>query len=654
MPIQHHPSAALLALAWAACLFGAVPGVAAEMPVAPHYIGSARCAECHRGAAENWYESDHALAWTLPDETTVRGDFNDATFESDGVVTRFTRRDGSYVIETEDGEGQRRSFDVVGVVGVRPLQQYLLSPEPGRTQAFDIAWDTERNRWYDLYPGEVLRPGDGLHWTGPYKSWEARCAECHATGFSRNYDGATRRYAPRQAEIGVGCEACHGPGEAHAAWALAPDGYDAGRWPGLSAHGLTADLSASAEAEIQQCAGCHSRRESFIDGNPLPGTPYHDSYALALLRDGLYHADGQIEAEDYEYGSFQQAKMYSRGVRCSDCHEPHSIELRAEGNAVCTQCHSPGGNDLFPTLKPALYDDPAHHFHETGSEGAQCRNCHMPQQVYMGVDGRRDHAFRVPRPDLSVLTGDPNACTDCHADRDAAWAAAELETRFPESTHRGPHFSTAFAAARWDPGQRAGELVEIAANGETAGIVRATALDLLAPVTDPTLAERTAPLLADPDPLVRAAAATVQRALPPVQRVERLLPLLRDPLRAVRIGAAKAMLGVDPAGAPQAAIAALSAATGEWRTALLTRADFPETHLQIGGAALAGRNLQVAEAAFREAVRQDPQLVDGWVMIVRIRAVAGDGAGARAALADALAVNPGQPVLQSLEAEIGP
>ena len=126
------------------------------------------------------------------------------------------------MIETEDADGQRRSFDVVGVAGIRPLQQYLLSPEPGRTQAFDIAWDTERSRWYDLYPDQVLQPHDGLHWTGPYKSWEARCAECHATGFSRNYDPASRSYAPRQAEIGVGCEACHGPGEAHAAWAGTP------------------------------------------------------------------------------------------------------------------------------------------------------------------------------------------------------------------------------------------------------------------------------------------------------------------------------------------------------------------------------------------------------------------------------------------------
>jgi hypothetical protein len=633
-------------------LFALWAGAAlAQAPAPPHYVGSAACTDCHGAEADRWNGSDHALAWTLPDETTVLGDFDDATFESDGVVNRFYRQDGKFWIETVDGQGVRRPLEVVGVAGIRPLQQYLLAPEPGRTQSFDIVWDTEKKVWYDLYPGEVLKPGDGMFWTGPYKSWEARCAECHATGYRRNFDNATRTYAPTMAEIGVGCEACHGPGAAHVAWADKPDGYVPES--GLTPHGLTVDLGASAETEIQQCAGCHSRRESFIDGNPLPGTPYHDSYTLALLRNGLYHADGQILAENYEYGSFLQAKMYARGVRCSDCHDPHSMELRAEGNVVCTQCHSPAGNDRFPTLRKALYDDPSHHFHEPGTPGASCPACHMPEVVYMGVDGRRDHGFRVPRPDLSVLTGDPNTCNACHADKDAAWAAAEIETRFPDSTHRGQSFATTFAQARWDPAQRAGELAALAADTGTAGIVRATALDMLAPVADLRLADRTAPLLADPDPLVRAAAAGVQRPLEPSARVERLLPVLQDPLRSVRIAGAKAMLGPSPA-APEATIAALDAATGEWRDALLTRLDFPETHLQIAGAALSSRNFDLAETAFREAVSLDPQLVDGWVMIIRIRAALNDPAGAGAALEEAEAANPGDPTLRQLRSQLGP
>ena len=185
------------------------------------------------------------------------------------------------------------------------------------------------------------------------------------------------------------------------------------------------------------------------------------------------------------------------------------MELRAEGNAVCTQCHSPAGNERFPTLRKALYDDPAHNFHAPGSEGAACKSCHMPERTYMGVDRRRDHGFRVPRPDLSAATGAPDVCTSCHADKDPAWAAAEIAVRFPDSTHRGESFATTFAAARRDPAAEAAALVALAEREDLAGIVRASALDLLARSGDARgRRQRRRGLLADPDPLVRGAAAT--------------------------------------------------------------------------------------------------------------------------------------------------
>ncbi len=218
------------------------------------------------------------------------GDFEDARFEHGGISARFFRQDGGFAIETEDAQGATQVYPVVGVAGIKPLQQYLLATEPGRTQAFDIAWDIDRSRWYPLYPDQMLQPGDGLHWTGPYKNWEARCAECHATGFRRHYDAKTRSYSPEQAEIGVGCEACHGPASAHLAWAANPAAFDPAKWPGLTPEGFTVDLAASAETQIEQCGSCHSRRETFFDGNPVPGTPYHDAYSLSLLREGLYHS----------------------------------------------------------------------------------------------------------------------------------------------------------------------------------------------------------------------------------------------------------------------------------------------------------------------------------------------------------------------------
>jgi hypothetical protein len=645
--------------AFAALLFLATAASAAEVPSAPAaapadvavpaYVGSAACADCHADETAAWESSDHARAWTDATPENVIADFDGTTFEGNGMSVRFRIEDGRYHADVTESDGTRRDWTVHSVVGVEPLQQYLFETEPGRLQSFDVVWDTERGGWFHLYPGQDLPPDDGLHWTGPYKTWNARCAECHATGFEKNFDTATATYASTQVEIGVGCEACHGPGQAHLDWATGK-AVD----PALSTMGFTMDFSEGAEATVQQCAGCHSRREAQGDGNPLPGTAYHDAYTLALLRPGQYHADGQILDEVFDYGSFLQSKMYARGVSCGDCHEAHTGELHAEGNAVCAQCHNPAGNPRFPTLTPADYDSPAHHFHEAGSEGAQCRNCHMVERVYMGNDWRADHSFRIPRPDLAAETGAPDACTTCHAGESPTWAAETLAAWYPGSTHRGPHYGQTLAAGRADPIGAMWDLAKLSEDTAQPGIVRATALWLAAQGADAALATRLEPLLSDPDPLVRASAIAVQRAAPPQERVPRLVPLLGDPMRSVRIEAAKQMVDAPIARMPAAIEANYRRAMTDWQGALGNRMDFPETHLVLGGVALTMRNLPAAAGAFREVTRLDPQRADAWVMRVRIADVAEGPDAARAVLAEALAVVPDDPTLLRMRDELTP
>jgi predicted CXXCH cytochrome family protein len=396
------------------------------------------------------------------------------------------------------------------------------------------------------------------------------------------------------------------------------------------------------ETEIKQCAGCHSRREAFGDASPIPGTPFHDSYRLALLRDGLYHADGQIRDEVYVYGSFLQSKMYARGVRCTNCHNPHSGALKANGNAVCTQCHNPSGNPDFPTQKQTDYDSQKHHFHKPGSDGALCKSCHMIERTYMGIDGRRDHSFRVPRPDLSVALGTPNACTDCHKDKSAAWAAGEVAKRFPKSPNRAKHYAETFVAARQGKGgtKTANDLLDIALAGTNAGIVRATALNLLRRYATAEIADRAGRLLRDPDPLVRVAAVALQRAAPPDLRIQRVIPLLGDRRRAVRIAAARTILNLIANRRWPKLGRAGQDAVKEYQRSLGAKADFPEMQMAIAGTALVFRNLPVAERAFQEATAMDPQLVRAWIMIARLRAARGDVQGARKALLEGVAANP--------------
>jgi predicted CXXCH cytochrome family protein len=617
----------------------------------PRYVTSDACGGCHDAAMAAWRTSHHAWAWRMPSDDTVLGDFNDARFDEGGHITSFTRDGASFLVETEGQSGATETFEVTGTIGVAPLQQYLVETSQGHSQALDVAWDHLEKRWYHLYPGQALAYEDGLHWSGSYKNWNARCAECHATGYEKNYNAEDRNYTSRQAETGVGCEACHGPGEAHVAWARDPAAFDSTRWQGLNAQGLTVNFGRlGPETEIQLCAGCHSRREPLGANSPLPGTPFHDAYRLALLRAGLYHPDGQIIDEVYVYGSFLQSKMYAKGVRCSNCHEPHSGALRAAGNAVCAQCHSPAGNAEFPSLKPTDYDAPAHHFHQPGSAGSQCTSCHMIERVYMGIDGRRDHSFRVPRPDLSVALGTPNACTDCHQDKTAQWAAREVETRFPGSRHRGSHIAESLAplwAGQVTP-ERLQHLFAIAADAAIAGIVRASALDALVPYASPALAREAAVFLSDPNPLVRTAAISLQQPAEPVVRLQRLAPLFQDERKSVRIEAARTTIDLSPEGLAPIPALAMQGARNEFQESLLAKADFPEAQLAMAGSRLVLRQFREAEIAFREAVRLDPQLVQAWTMIARLRMAHEDPAGAEEALQKGLEANPGDKALEDL------
>lgn len=276
----------------------------------------------------------------------------------------------------------------------------------------------------------------------------------------------------------------------------------------------------------------------------------------------------------------------------------------------------------------------------------------MVERVYMQVDGRRDHSFRIPRPDLSVETGTPNACNDCHTDRSPAWAAAEVANRYPDSAHRGRHYGQVIAQGRADPAQGKEALAELAEDSSLPGIVRATALNLVAAVSDAETAARLGPLLEDNDPLVRAAAVPVQRGADPQDKVLRLLSLLSDPVKTVRIAAAREFLDAGVARLPRETDRALKSALAEWQESMRVNFDFPESQMVIGGTGLILRNLRGALFAFREATLLDPQLVQAWRMIITLEVALGDRGGAEKALEEALANNPNNALLESIAQQL--
>lgn len=574
-------AAGILVVAFAAC-GGQPSNERAE------FVGRRVCARCHAEQERAWRGSHHDLAMQEATAETVLGDFDDARFEHRGEVTTFYREGDRFLVRAVGADGRRHDYEVAYTFGVEPLQQYLVRLPGGRLQALTVCWDSRPRaqggqRWFSLYPEETIRPGDPLHWTSRNFTWNSMCARCHSTDVHKGYDEATDTFRTTFAEIDVSCEACHGPGGRHVAWAEAgasPDRPGRGlvvrfgephTWS-LAPGATTArrEPAAKSRSEVETCGACHARRTECSEA-PWHGRPLLDTHRVALLEDPLYFADGQIREEVYVYGSFLQSRMHAQGVTCSDCHRPHSLRLRAEGNALCTRCH-----------RPEIYDTSAHHRHAPASEGAACVACHMPQRRYMVIDDRADHSIRVPRPDLSVALGTPNACNSCHADRDARWAAAAIAAaRRDSGPRRAPHWAHAFDSARRGTA-RAPELLRSAADtAEWPAIVRATALALLARHPDPETFETARRALAAKDPLLRFGAVQALEYAPESVRVPALAPRLADPVRVVRLEAARILAGVSEDRLPPAQRARLASALAEYEAFLGLHAERAWAHVNL-------------------------------------------------------------------------
>lgn len=365
--------------------------------------------------------------------------------------------------------------------------------------------------------------------------------------------------------------------------------------------GIAERTTSPAGHELDICARCHARRKVIARDAPV-GAPFLDSNLPARLEPGLYHADGQIDGEVFEYGSFIQSRMHHAGVTCSNCHEPHSLELRAEGNALCAQCHL-----------PAKFDTASHHHHEPGSAGAQCVSCHMPTKTYMVVDDRRDHSLRVPRPDLTMAIGTPNACASCHADTSPEWAARAVADWFPGGRQTMGHYGLALNAGRTGALDAERQLDQLIADTDQPAIARASALALLAPYATPQSEGVIKAAISDSNPLVRAAAPRVLSATPSPAMVQAFAPLLSDPVRAVRIEAARALAGADQQPMSQQQQTAYAAAYLELYDAEMVDADRPEAHLNLGLLKTKQRRMDEAEAQYETALRLDPSFVPALV-----------------------------------------
>jgi predicted CXXCH cytochrome family protein len=529
-----------------------------------------------------------------PSAETVLGDFDDTEFHYFGRTTRFFKTGDAFRLTTENQQGQPETFTIAYTLGYKPLQQYLVDIGGGRIQALPFAWDSRQRkdggqRWFHLYPKDNITPANPLFWTRPIQNWNHMCGDCHTTGFSKNFSKDTNAFASRWSETGNGCESCHGTGSAHV--------------EARKTAQAKADVSSllgpirTQKGQIDQCGACHARRVRLRETSSRERMleTMLETWRPQLPQDGLYFVDGQIREEVFEIGSFLQSKMAAKGVLCTDCHDPHTARLKAEGNALCTQCHA-----------VETFDRAEHHFHKPGTPGAQCVSCHMPARTYMVVDPRRDHRLAIPRPDLSDSLATPNPCTGCHTDRPNSWAAEAVR-----KMKSGDVPTETWGTAAWQAIRQRRPSTEILSDLVTKPfltsanpISKASVLASLRALTPDSLeilaAQRNAR-----EPLVRLAAIQAAASVPHPQRVPLLIDLVRDSSHAVRLAAAGLLAGTDRTALTGDQRASLDAGLTEYRKWLEQDADRAETMAALAALQAAEGDVVAAQSSFEKALQRD-------------------------------------------------
>jgi tetratricopeptide (TPR) repeat protein len=609
------------------------------------FVGRKSCIECHKKEDDLWIGSHHDLAMDVANDSTVLGNFNNFEFRHRGEVHRMFRKDGKFFMNTRGPSGKFEDFQVTHTFGYTPLQQYLVPFEGGRLQCLPIAWDTEHGKWFHLgdtvYAGQNVDPGNWLYWTNQAQNWNGMCADCHTTNLKKNFDPETNTFKTTWSEIDVSCEACHGPSSEHVKWANLPEGS---RPMDVNTGLIVKTRDLDNKELLNVCARCHSRRAILGD--------YEDdnsdllNYMIPqLITQPIYYADGQIRDEDYEYGSFTQSKMFEKGIKCSDCHDSHSVKTKKPDNQLCLQCH-----------RPDIYDTRRHHFHKpdpgTGDDrlinrgepeykegtGAQCVNCHMTGRYYMGNDYRRDHSFRLPRPDLTLTIGTPNACNDCHKDKTTAWSQSYIRKWYGEATR--PHYGETFAAAVKRDTSVIPELILYAENELFPLMVRATAVHFLGGYNTDESNDAVDRALSDPASLVRHTAIMSFNSTNAVSYERLLMPLLNDPVKGIRAEAGIRLSEVPDNQLSEPARKARKAALEEYKAIHLYTADFPGGRFNLGVMYANEGELEKAAQSYREALKIDGLFYMAKVNLAMVYAQQGKTEEAERLLKEVLIENP--------------
>jgi predicted CXXCH cytochrome family protein len=514
------------------------PSPAPATTTAADYLGSAACRRCHEVEQEQWEKSLHVRMTKPVAEALVVGDFAEGTrFEDHGRAYTFGRKDGKPYITVAAGDRPAETFTVDYTLGAKRYQGYLSTLPDGRVYVLPAFWHVESRRWVDWK--EITPIPDGAH--DLRQIWNANCFNCHGTNIVQGYDVETRRYNSTWTEMGIGCEACHGPGREHVTlmeeWEKNPAAKPA--YDNSAKNRALSDIlktlsprSAAPRRIYDTCAYCHGNKTNVFVG--FRGGDRYDDFALPFLlsgeipandQQGEFWPDGRPNRFNRPQALTLSGCFKAGAITCTNCHvahgsrNEHSLKVNIyqgrNGDGLCTQCHttpksgtrspaSGGASGAAPAASPessSSSSDPtpdsrlasavkpsftgaglqAHTFHKPESAGSRCISCHMSDVNWRLLIRRRDHTFSPPTPEMTARYGVPNACTTCHDEKTPEWATTQMDAWWGDGDRRRTSMATADLMYRAGSGDATvvPDLARMAVDRGQGAFLRASAADYI-------------------------------------------------------------------------------------------------------------------------------------------------------------------------------
>lgn len=468
--------------------------------------------------------------------TTVLAPFSGRAIELRGTAFTLTHEGDRYFVRGPFPTAKEEVHRVEYTLGSRRVQHYLTRLSDGRLVVLPPAWDVEKGEWFHNL--DIVNPDAAA--LNAVQVWNRTCYGCHVSGSEKGFDQTRLSYDTRWSDFGTSCERCHGPGAAHVAR------YESAV-PGGGSSAIVRPTRLSPERSTMVCAQCHSLRDITVPGFAA-GDDYYDhftpilEYAQPPGPDPAYWADGRPRRFSNDAIGLWQSRCFLKGnATCITCHrDPHEPDidrnpsLARTSNTMCSSCHA--------AIEAA---GTRHTHHAAGSPGSACVSCHMPRTVISLRARMPDHAIGVPAPENTVSHAIPNACNECHQDRDASWAAGMLAKWFPGGRRRSliVRADTFAAARKGEPSSLAG-LILIATDETEAPLVRANAIGYLRRFPGSRAETFLSAAASSEQPAVKLAAVLGlgEGGFPAANTTPILINALGDSHRTVRVGAALSLM----------------------------------------------------------------------------------------------------------------